>query len=193
MATKKTWDRSFGPSYTPEEMLRKGVFEGKYINAIKGIPASWKKLPKVLGPDDEPDEKLNYFGVKSRQPLSVWKQNKWIKTDKWGWYHWYIEYYLGRRLGEEDTWQINRWRSFVARHQGQINADPKSKNKDRRLVQKQALLNWGWSWEQLFTDEQIHSNAKRVAKSAGVLLSEVLDKKSISQETLVVVPKYSQW
>lgn len=195
MAKEKTWDPRFAPSYTPEEMLKLGVFEGKYINAVKGVPASWKKIPKVLGPNDEPDPKLNYYGVKSRQPLSVWKKNGWIKTDKWGWFEWYINYFLGRRLGAEDDWQIGRWNSFVARHQGQINADPKSKNKDARLKQKQGLLNWGWSWEQRYTEEQREKNAKRIARIAGVPLAEQSeeDKKKVAQESLIIVPKYTTW
>ena len=86
MSKEITWDPKFAPSYTPEEMLKLGVFEGKYINAVKGAPAAWKKIPKVLGPDDEPDPTINKYGVKSRQPLSVWKKNGWVKTDKWGWF-----------------------------------------------------------------------------------------------------------
>ena len=74
------WDSRFAPSYTPEEMLRMGIFEGKYINDIEVIPASWKKHPKVLSKKDVPDESLNHYGVKSRQPLSVWKKNGWIKN-----------------------------------------------------------------------------------------------------------------
>lgn len=81
-----TRDPSFGPSYTPLEMIELGVFEGKYINNIKGIPESWKKLPTVVGPKDPPNVELNRFKIKSRQPLSVWKENKWIKTDKNGWF-----------------------------------------------------------------------------------------------------------
>lgn len=190
MSKEITWDPKFAPSYTPEEMLRMGVFEGKYINAVKGVPVAWKKIPKVLGPDDEPDPTLNKYGVKSRQPLSVWKKNGWIKTDKFGFFEWYINYFLGRRLGKEDDWQIGRWNSFVARHQGQINADPKSKEKDRRLAQKQALLNWGVEWSAPLTEEQKAKNAKRIARIAGVPLEEL---KSISQESIVIVPNYTYW
>ena len=80
------WQIDFGPSYTPKEMLELGVFEGKYVNNMKGIPADWKKNDKVLGPDDEPDPSVNKYGVKSRQPLSVWKKNGWIKTDPNGFF-----------------------------------------------------------------------------------------------------------
>lgn len=190
MAKEIFWDRSFGPNYNPEEMLKKGVFEGKYINNIKGIPSDWKNIDKVLKPKDEPNPKINFFGVKSRQPLSVWRKNGWIKTDPNGWFAWYINYYLGRRLGEEDTWQINRWRSFVARHQGQINADPKSKNKDHRLVQKQALLQWGWDWEETFNDKNVLSNTKSISKKAGCKLEP---EKDVSQENLIITPPWIKW
>lgn len=188
MAKAVTWDPRFAPSHTPEEMLKEGVFEGKYINNIKGIPASWKNLPKVVGPKDPPDPKLNKYGVKSRQGLSVWKDNGWIKSDPNGWFAWYINYFLGRRLGKEDDWQISRWNSFVARHQGQINNDPKSKNEGHRLVQKQALLQWGWDWKTKFTEEQKLNNAKRIAKAAGTPLEA-----SVAQESMQVLPGYMRW
>lgn len=173
MKKDKEWSILFGPIYTPEEMLKLGVFEGKYINAIENVPASWKKIPKVLGPDDEPDPKINLYGVKSRQPLSVWKKNGWIKTDKLGWFEWYVKYTQGRRLGDEDLWQINRWRSFVARHQGQIDADVKSKNKDHRLAQKQALLQWSWDWEKSYNENTVKKNAAKMAKEFNVSLEQI--------------------
>lgn len=180
------WDPRFAPSYTPEEMLKMGIFEGKYINAVKGVPEAWKKFPKVLGKNDEPDESLNYYGVKSRQPLSVWKKNGWITHhDPVGWFSWMINYAAGRRLDEEDERQINRWRSFVARHQGQINADPKSKNKDARLVQKQSLLQWAWDWETKFTDEQLEKNLKKLGVK--IEKEEKIVKESIH------IPIYAKW
>ena len=160
----KNWNPLFGPCYSPKEMLELGIFEGKYINGIKGIPSEWKKLPKVLGPKDEPNPELNYYKIKSRQPLSTWKKNGWIKTDKEGWFSWYIQYYLGRRLGEEDTWQINRWRSFVARHQGQINSACKLTDHECRPKQRQGLLQWAWDSSVKFEEEIITKNAKKLAK-----------------------------
>jgi hypothetical protein len=166
---EKQWDRRFAPSYTPEQMLKLGVFEGKYINNIKGIPQSWKSLPTVVGPKDPPNPELNHFKVKSRQPLSVWKENGWIKTDANGWFEWYIHYYLGRRLGAEDTWQINRWRSFVARHMGQVQASCKVGDHKCHTRQRQGLLQWAWDSDTPFTEEQQNKNLKALGVAAASL------------------------
>lgn len=162
-----SWNPDFTPSFTPQEMLEKGVFEGKYINGIKGIPDAWKKTPKVLGPKDKPDITLNHYGVKSRQPLSVWQENGWIKTDKAGWFEWYCHYFQGRRLGKEDDWQIGRWKSFVARHVGQIKANCSLHDEKCRPAQRQGLLQWGWDSTTAFTPEQCKKNLARIMGKAG--------------------------
>lgn len=156
------WDESFAPCYTPLEMLQAGVFEGKYINMIEGLPKSWYRLPTVVGPDDPSDVTLNKFGVKSRQPLSVWEANGWIQTDAGGWFHWYCNYFLGRRLGEEDEWQIKRWRSFVARHQGQIVKAECLRAKTKRIRQRQGLLQWAWDSTRPFTERTRSNNLRRL-------------------------------
>jgi hypothetical protein len=167
-----SWNPEFTPSYTPQEMLEMGVFEGKYVNNIKGIPAAWKSSKKVLGPKDEPDETINFFGVKSRQPLSVWKANGWIKTDKNGWFEWFCHYWNGRRLGDEDDWQIGRWKSFVARHMGQIRANCKLTDKNCRPVQRQGLLQWGWDSQTTFTEEQCKKNLTKILNQTGAKLED---------------------
>lgn len=183
-AQKKSWHPEFTPSFTPEEMLEMGVFEGKYINIIKGIPASWKKIKRVVGPKDPPDVSLNYYGVKSRQPLSAWKANGWIMTDEGGWFHWYCLYYLGRRLGAEDDKQIKRWKSFVARHMGQLKSSCSLSDKKCNVKQRQGLLQWGWDSSTLFSDQQREKNLKRMLQKTGT---------SVDDTSLESLPPAFKW
>lgn len=167
---KPTWDPSFGPSYTPMEMLDLGIFEGIYTHAIKGIPKKYTSHPKVLGKQG-PDVKINKFGVYARQSLSAWRDNGWTTKDSpLGWWEWYIKYFEGRRLPEEDKWQIGRWRSFIARHQAQIVASGKMGDMTQRVRQRQSLLQWGWNSKSIVTDRSIIYNARRVSALAGVEL-----------------------
>ena len=107
-----------------------------------------------------------------------------------------INYFLGRRLGDEDDWQIGRWNSFVARHQGQIAAKCNLKDDKCNAKQRQGLLQWGWYSNEAYTDEQKEKNAKRIARIAGVPLAKEEDegnKKNVSQESLIIVPNYMDW
>lgn len=132
----------FTPFLTPPQMLEMGVFEGKYLNDCTAeFPAVWFENAKTA---PKPDVSQNYFGVKSRQPLSVWQQNGWIYgPDPRGWFQWYCRYYLGRRLPEIDSLQIKRWRGFV-RHVGQIKANCHPGDLFCRPRQRQALLQWAY-------------------------------------------------
>jgi hypothetical protein len=140
--TGQRFAEDFAPAFTPAEMLRHGVFEGKYLNDCRDeFPASWFTKAKL---SDTPDPTINCFGVKSRQPLSVWRQKGWIiGPDPRGWFQWYCRYYLGRRLPEVDGRQIKRWRSF-ARHAGQIRANCEPHDLGCRPRQRQALLQWAY-------------------------------------------------
>jgi hypothetical protein len=183
MTTKeKTWHPEFSPSYTPMQMLDLGVFEGIYTAAIKDIPGKYKNHKNVLPRGSEPNININKYGVKSRQNLPVWVKNGWTtKHSPLSWWEWYIKYFEGRRLEDEDDWQIKRWKSFVARHQGQINADSKSSNKDARLAQKQALLQWAWNWETKFTEKQLSANLSKITNVSGYKVLEVKSESSIEK------------
>ncbi len=136
------FDSGFAPAFTPAEILKLGVFEGKYINDCRNeFPADWYVEAKL---SDRPDPSLNCFGVKSRQPLSVWRDKGWIhEPDPRGWFQWYCRYYMGRRLPEIDGIQIGRWRNF-ARHAGQIRANCVPHDLSCRPRQRQALLQWAY-------------------------------------------------
>lgn len=173
MSKNITWDPEFTPSYTPMEMLDQGIFEGIYTAAIANIPAKYKSHKNVLKRGSKPDVSINKYKVKSRQSLKEWQKKGWIMTDKLGYWEWYIHYYEGRRLGEEDTKQIKRWKSFVARHQGQIVKAGVTKDETKRVKQRQGLLQWCWDSTTPFTDVQRQKNLKRIAKSAGVPIATV--------------------
>ena len=137
------FDPQFKPDLTPKEMLRLGIFCGKYMtDCSKEFPASWFAHAK-LSPKDR-DCSLNYFGVDASQHLSEWRKKGWIHPDDpRGWFQWYCRYYMGRRMPEEDRRQIRRWKA-MQRHIRQIerNCEPGDLNCRRR--QRQALLHWAY-------------------------------------------------
>lgn len=133
----------FSPELTPLEMLKMGVFEGKYINdCINEFPKEWFEESKDKR-SEKSNENLNYFKIKSRQSLYVWKNKGWIiGDDPRGWFQWYCRYWLGRRT-DYDEKQIKRWKSYV-RHKGQILKNCKSGDLSCRPKQRQSLLQWAY-------------------------------------------------
>jgi len=140
--TGQDFDAVFNPHFSPREMLEMGVFEGRYMNDCTGeFPADWFENARV---GKTPDPALNYFGVKSRQPLGVWREKGWILgPDPRGWFQWYCRYYMGRRLQDIDRLQIARWKGF-ARHAGQVRANCYPGDVFCRPRQRQALLQWSY-------------------------------------------------
>ena len=132
----------FEPYFTPKEMLDLGVFEGKYINDCQDeFPASWFANAKL---SEAADPTKNYFGVKSRQSLKVWRSKGWtIDPDPRGWFQWYCRYFMGRRLAAIDDFQIRRWRG-LARHAAQVSKNCAKGNVFCRPRQRQTLLQWGY-------------------------------------------------
>ena len=139
----KNFDPEFRPELTPGQMLRLGVFGGKYMtDAVKEFPAAWFKGAK-LSPRRR-DSSLNYFGVDASQPLSVWRAKGWIyPEDPRGWFQWYCRYFMGRRLPEEDRRQIKRWKA-IRRHVRQIRRNCEPADHGCRPRQRQALLHWAY-------------------------------------------------
>jgi hypothetical protein len=144
----KNFDPRFKPELTPKQMLKLGVFGGKYMtDCQKEFPKDWYKNVK-LSPKFH-DAKLNYFKVNASQPLSVWRKKGWIyKEDPRGWFQWYCRYYMGRRIQKEDDRQIKRWVA-IRRHIAQIKRNCRAKNEFCRPVQRQAVLHWAYDSRKL--------------------------------------------
>jgi hypothetical protein len=137
----------FRPQLAPAEMLRLGVFGGKYMtDCAAEFPAEWFEEAKLCPARHDPA--LNYFGVNASQPLSEWRRKGWIHPDDpRGWFQWYCRYYLGRRSADDER-QIKRWRA-VRRHLAQIQHNCRPGDLSCRRRQRQALLHWAYDTRKL--------------------------------------------
>ena len=107
---------------TPKQMLRLGVFGGKYMTDCEAeFPNDWFEKARLCHERHDPE--LNFFGVNASQPLSVWREKGWIyHEDPRGWFQWYCRYYLGRRCPDDER-QVKRW-CTVRRHIAQLKELP---------------------------------------------------------------------
>ena len=142
-AAGRHFDLEFKPQLTPVEMLRLGVFAGKYMtDCRREFPKSWFARAKLAPARRNPA--LNFFGVDASQPLSEWRHKGWIhRDDPRGWFQWYCRYYSGRRLPDEDARQIGRWKA-IRRHVRQIQKNCEPGDLLCRRRQRQALLHWAY-------------------------------------------------
>lgn len=141
-AAGKNFAKEFQPELSPRQMLRLGVFGGKYLNDCqKEFPKSWFQGAKLA---DVHTSQCNFYGVDASQPLRVWQEKGWIHPDDpRGWFQWYCRYYSGRRVPEEDKRQIQRWKA-IRRHVGQIRLHCARRDLGCRRKQRQALLHWAY-------------------------------------------------
>ncbi len=139
----RNFDPEFRPDLSPRQMLRLGVFCGKYMtDERKEFPESWFTGAR-LSPRQR-DCSLNFFGVDAGQSLSVWRHKGWIHPDDpRGWFQWYCRYYSGRRTPDEDRRQIKRWKA-MRRHVRQVERHCEPGDLACRPRQRQALLQWAY-------------------------------------------------
>lgn len=142
VAVGRDFDKRFRPELTPREMLRLGIFGGKYMTDCQDeFPTNWYIEAKLC--HEEHDPKINFFGINASQPLSVWRRNGWIHPDDpRGWFQWYCRYFMGRRH-EDDERQIRRWMA-MKRHIAQIRKYCNPGDWQCRRRQRQALLHWAY-------------------------------------------------
>ena len=138
----KNFHSEFRPQLSPKEMLKLGVFGGKYMSdCTEEFPVDWFEKARLCSEIHDP--KLNYFGVNASQTLAEWRRKGWIyKDDPRGWFQWYCRYYMGRRCPDDER-QIKRWKS-MSRHIGQITKNCCYLDLDCRPRQRQALLHWAY-------------------------------------------------
>jgi hypothetical protein len=139
----KAFDPEFKPELTPKEMLALGIFGGVYMrDCIDEFPSDW--FESAVFAEDKRDPELNYFQVNASQSLKEWIRKGWIyEDDPRGWFQWYCRYYMGRRLPDEDSRQIKRWKNMT-RHTSQIKKYCAPGDLACRRRQRQAVLHWAY-------------------------------------------------
>jgi len=139
----RDFDPGFKPQLTPAQMLKLGVFCGKYLtDCRREFPRSW--FAKARLARGRRDCSLNFFGVDASQPRSEWKRKGWLHADDpRGWFQWYCRYHMGRRTPAEDARQIKRWKA-IRRHVRQIQKNCEPGDLLCRKRQRQALLHWAY-------------------------------------------------
>ena len=97
----------FQPQLSPQQMLRLGVFGGKYMTDCQDeFPSSWFTGAKLCS--ERHDARLNCFGVNASQSLAVWRRNGWIHPqDPRRWFQWYCP----ARRGHSDPLRAARSRA----------------------------------------------------------------------------------
>ena len=138
----KNFHSEFRPQLSPKEMLKLGVFGGKYMSdCTEEFPVDWFEKARLCSEIHDP--KLNYFGINASQTLAEWRRKGWIyKEDPRGWFQWYCRYYMGRRCPDDER-QIKRWK-VMSRHIGQIKMNCRPRDLECRRRQRQALLHWAY-------------------------------------------------
>lgn len=138
----KHFDPRFDPELAPPQLLRLGIFGGKYMTDCRNeFPAAWFEDAKLSPQHSDPA--INFFSVNASTSLSYWRKKGWIHPDDpRGWFQWYCRYYRGRRF-EDDDRQIKRWRA-MRRHVAQIRKNCYPGDLDCRRRQRQALLHWAY-------------------------------------------------
>jgi hypothetical protein len=139
----QNFDPEFKPELTPRQMLKLGIFGGDYFTEqSQEFPADW--FVSVTFSKTGANKELNFFKVNASQPLSEWQRKGWIYAeDPKGWFLWYCRYYIGRRIPEEDAWQIKRWKN-IKRHEAQVKKYCEPEDLSCRPRQRQALLHWAY-------------------------------------------------
>jgi hypothetical protein len=159
----------FEPYLSPGEILSLGAFGGKYLNdCLLEFPAEWFLKAGLLGKlsPEKQDININYFKIDSRLSLSEWRKAGWVggnntqssvgsskknilflnNPDERGWFQWYCRYWMGRRIPDLDSVQIQRWKNF-RRHYGAVQKGCDKGDLTCRPRQRQALLHWAWPFE----------------------------------------------
>lgn len=146
--TNEPFAEGFDPDYTPQQMIKMGIFGDAYFGDALGrsrvelLPNDWqfkKGMQFYTNHRGKQCAWINYFGRPASQSRDWWLDRGMIvDIDPLGWFEWYCHYYLGRRVARYDEWQISRWKNYRSRQMAMYRSN-------KYPGTAQALLHWAIS------------------------------------------------
>src|SRR5262249_44488822 len=139
----RSFDPEFRPDLSPREMLRLGVFCGKYLtDCRKEFPKGWFVGAKLAA--DRRDCGLNFFAVDASQPLAEWRRKGWLPpADPRAWSRGFARSSRGGAMPDGARRQIRRWKA-IRRHVRQVQRNCEPGDLLCRRRQRRALLHWAY-------------------------------------------------
>ncbi len=137
----QSYASSFKPDYTPDVIIRMGIFGGLCLNSpfISEIPIEWILFGLIddkLRPQNSfPDQSLNFYNVIAN-PWPTERDKKGLHATAF--FTWFVRYYLGKRSDDDDDY-IKEWSLYT----DYLKKIIKDNSEYHYLILKQNLLQWG--------------------------------------------------
>jgi hypothetical protein len=137
MSGSNFYRKDFNPDFTPDVLIRKGIFGGLSISGLEiDIPIEWVIFPlledKISSNQSFPEQNLNYYPILAEiYPIKGGKDSR-------RFFHWFCLYYLGKR-GEHDDNMIKQWKS-IGKYRSYVDCSGDSNS----LIMRQMLFQWGY-------------------------------------------------
>lgn len=130
-----SYDPKFKTNYSPDVIIRMGIFGGLSLKHIESeVPIEWILYALVddkIRPNNMfPERDINFYGTIA-EPGLIGKKNL-------DFFHWYFRYYFGKR-SEEDEYFINKWCNYTTQLKQLMQSDASY----QYLIVRQTLLQWG--------------------------------------------------
>lgn len=138
MSGSNFYHEDFNPDFTPDVLIREGIFGGLGIVGMEThIPIEWVIFPllkdKILTTQSFPEQSINHYSILAEIYPTRYG------SDSRKFFHWFCLYYLGKRSDEDrdmiDLWnKMGKYRSYV-----------KGVGNSNKIIMRQMLLQWGYS------------------------------------------------
>ena len=138
------WNDNFFPSYSPDKMIRMGVFKDK-ISDIQTIPYFWNTELSI----DVYDYKVLNSSTDTQQTMREYE-----------WFTWYLQYFMGGHTSNDIPY-IQQWKVNIIKLLFKLNTNRYDNN-----IIRHKLLYYGWDYNSDINDDIHNNNLIKIKKQS---------------------------